>query len=214
MRKILPHTVLSLGLALTFGTCRAEALSASEWQREVNLKPGGDTGRGRVIYEQRGCAGCHGEEGRTEDTKWPVLAGQRPLYVYKVLLDYQAGRLHGADAAIMGSLAQSLKREEIADIAEWVGSLPRPAGPQAAEPAILGGDRQRLIPPCSACHGAQGQGWDLQPALLGQHRDYLGKALRRFKSGERDNDVNAGMSQFAKKLSDEEIRALADYYGH
>ena len=34
MQKILPYTFLSLGFALTFGTCQAEALTASDWQRE------------------------------------------------------------------------------------------------------------------------------------------------------------------------------------
>jgi cytochrome c553 len=214
MRQTFSCLISGLCLVAAATNAMAEALPLSEWQRELAAKPQGDATRGGTLYAERGCAACHGPDGLADSRLAPVLAGQRPLYLYKMLLDYQAGRIAGTDAAIMAAVVRELSRPDMADLAEWLGVLPRPAAADAPEPAILRGDRKRLIPPCSACHGAHGQGWDLQPALQGQNRDYLAKTLQRFKSGERSNDVNAGMSQFAAKLTEEEIRALADHYGH
>ncbi|AAU92754.1 cytochrome c family protein [Methylococcus capsulatus str. Bath] len=213
MRRTFYFLLLGFGLAGGTTDTPAGALSLSEWQRELAAKPQGDGTRGGTLYAEHGCAGCHGPEGMADNRQWPVLARQRPLYLYKMLLDYQAERMAGPDAAIMASVVRELNRQDLADLAEWLGALPRPQAAEVPEPAILRGDRKRLIPPCSACHGAHGQGWDLQPALRGQNRDYLIRTLQRFKKGERSNDVNAGMSQFAAKLTDEEIRALAEYYG-
>jgi cytochrome c553 len=48
------------------------------------------------------------------------------------------------------------------------------------------------------------------PRLAGQHPDYLAKQLTDFKSGAR----KAGhMNAIAKSLSDEDIKALAEYLG-
>ena len=63
---------------------------------------------------------------------------------------------------------------------------------------------------CAACHGADGNSPSADfPKLAGQHRDYLAKALRDYKSGQRKNPVRAG---FAAALSTEEIENLAAYY--
>lgn len=213
MRRTYSYLLLGFGLAAGAMDALAGALPLPEWQRELAVKPQGDAARGGTLYAEHSCPGCHGPDGVADNRQWPVLAGQRPLYTYKMLTDYQAGRLAEADAAIMASVVRELSRQDMADLAEWLSAVPRPGTATGPEPAILRGDRKRLIPPCSACHGAHGQGWDLQPALQGQNRDYLAKTLQRFRNGERSNDVNAGMSQFAAKLTEEEIRALAEYYG-
>ncbi len=63
---------------------------------------------------------------------------------------------------------------------------------------------------CAACHGADGNSTDPNnPRLAGQWRDYLEKALRDYKSGERNNAI---MSGFAKALSQKDIENLAAYY--
>jgi cytochrome c553 len=63
---------------------------------------------------------------------------------------------------------------------------------------------------CAACHGMDGKSLDPNnPHLGGQWRDYLEKALRDYKSGERNNAIMAG---FAKALSKQDIENLAAYY--
>lgn len=202
------------GLLLLASSVGAEPLSVSAWQQAAAAKPAGDPIAGGKLYTEQGCAGCHGAAGIPDNRDWPVLLGQRPLYTYKMLLDYRANRVGGPEAALMAPMAAGLSDQAMADIAAWLAERPRPpASRHSADPAILRGDRARLIPPCEACHGANGQGWDVQPALSGQNPGYFAAALHRFKSGQRGNDLNAGMAMIAKRLSEEEIRALADHYG-
>ena len=64
---------------------------------------------------------------------------------------------------------------------------------------------------CAACHGADGNSTSADfPKLGGQHPDFLAKALRDYKSGQRKNAIMAG---FAQALSKQDIENLAAYYG-
>jgi cytochrome c553 len=64
---------------------------------------------------------------------------------------------------------------------------------------------------CASCHGVDGNTSTAPnfPFIGGQHRTYLEKALKDYKSGERKNPVMAGM---AAALSDEDIENLAFYF--
>jgi cytochrome c553 len=63
---------------------------------------------------------------------------------------------------------------------------------------------------CETCHGAGGNSTSQDfPKLAGQYPDYLAKALRDYKSGDRKNPIMAG---FAKPLSKDDIDNLAAYY--
>jgi cytochrome c553 len=63
---------------------------------------------------------------------------------------------------------------------------------------------------CASCHGEDGNSPNADyPKLAGQHRDYLAKALRDYKSGQRKNPIMAG---FASALSKEDIENLAAYF--
>ncbi|MFN3629905.1 MAG: c-type cytochrome [Casimicrobiaceae bacterium] len=63
---------------------------------------------------------------------------------------------------------------------------------------------------CASCHGKDGNNEAPDfPKLAGQYEDYLVKALRDYKSGERNNAIMKG---FAAALSDRDIRNLAAYY--
>jgi cytochrome c553 len=203
-----------VSLAFMAGAVRADALSVNALQEIQSARPQADTREGAAVYAATGCAGCHGASGIPESAV-PVVAGQRSPYLYKMLLDYRSGRVQGQGAAMMAAITANLNEQQISDVAEWLSRQTRPRiiSHSGREPAVLKGDRSRLIPPCEACHGANGQGWDLQPMLAGQNRGYLVSVLNRFKSGERNNDINAGMAQIARKLNEQEIAALAEYYG-
>jgi cytochrome c553 len=63
---------------------------------------------------------------------------------------------------------------------------------------------------CAACHGLDGNSPTPDyPRLGGQHRDYLEKALRDYKSGLRKNPIMAG---FAGALSKQDIENVAAYF--
>jgi cytochrome c553 len=64
-----------------------------------------------------------------------------------------------------------------------------------------------------ACHGPRGQGNVAAdyPVVGGQWAPYLNQQLKHFRSGERANDRNKMMRSLAGKLTDAEIKAVAEY---
>jgi len=73
-----------------------------------------------------------------------------------------------------------------------------------------GGIADRGVAACASCHGATGAGMPAQyPRIGGQHQDYTVTQLQAFKSGARANSPQ--MATLAKRLSDEEMKAVADY---
>lgn len=63
---------------------------------------------------------------------------------------------------------------------------------------------------CVACHAEDGNSTNPQfPRLAGQHPDYLVKALRDYKSGERKNPI---MAPFAANLSPRDMEDLASFF--
>ncbi|MBL8309808.1 MAG: cytochrome c [Burkholderiales bacterium] len=82
------------------------------------------------------------------------------------------------------------------------------AGVAAAADIAAGEAKAKEV--CAACHQADGNSTDPNnPRLAGQHRSYLAKALRDYKSGERNNPIMGG---FAKALSKADIENLAAYF--
>jgi thiosulfate dehydrogenase len=74
------------------------------------------------------------------------------------------------------------------------------AKPAAADTAV-----------CVACHGANGEGSAAAhvPRIAGQSAEYLQKQLEDYASGARDNAI---MANFAKALSEDQRRDLAQRY--
>lgn len=63
---------------------------------------------------------------------------------------------------------------------------------------------------CVACHGVDGNSVNPEwPSIAGQHKSYIVKQLKAFKSGARQNPL---MSPMATPLSDADIEDLAAYY--
>jgi len=77
---------------------------------------------------------------------------------------------------------------------------------------ILFGDGRRGIPPCQACHGPAGSVKGA-PSLTTQNAAYLLEQLNHFAKGDRANDINVRMRSIARQLTDQEKKALAEYYG-
>lgn len=196
----------------------ADPWTPAELHAALAAMPKGDPERGRQVHDRMFCASCHGAAGESPSRNWPSVAGQRAPYVYKMLLDYRDGRLPNPEAEPMAVLARMLSEQEMADVAAFydAGDLPARAPLRKEHPAdtlVRRGDPERLLTPCAACHGVEGQGGRNEtPALAGQQREYLVRAMRAFRDRSRENDVHHGMGQFAWDLTDAEIQALADYY--
>jgi cytochrome c553 len=152
------------------------------------------------------CASCHGNDGKPSDPTIPIIWGQQQAYLEKQLLDYKSGE---RDSQIMSSLAESLKKEEVADVAAFFASKswPHPAGRGTAT------SLPDAISACQTCHQMNFLGGlvagETSPRLAGQTREYLVDAMQSFANGERDN--NAAMAASMKALSTAEREAIARY---
>lgn len=82
----------------------------------------------------------------------------------------------------------------------------------AGQRLYKGGNPGSGVPACASCHGPNGAGIPVQfPRLAGQHARYVETQLRNFRSGDRANDGGKMMQVIARKMTDREMRAVAEY---
>jgi cytochrome c553 len=203
------------GLLLANHAVAAPSSNVAWTTETIALVKSGDAEKGEQL--SAGCAGCHGAEGISANPMWPSPAGQDAAYTYKQLKDYKDRK---RVSPMMMGMAMALSDKGMADIAAFYATRPLP-GPQGgggkavAVKLVKEGDGPRLIPACSACHGAKGEGNKRShgmPTLAGQMPQYLVQTLQAYRSGKRANDVYGVMRAVAKNLTDGEIRELANYY--
>jgi cytochrome c553 len=163
----------------------------------------GDAARGKVLAYT--CLGCHGIASYKNvypTYSVPKLVGQHPEYLVAALKAYRAKeRSHGT----MHAQAATLSDQDMQDIAVYLAATPlQPAA------SATGTAPAKVTELCVACHGKDGVGITVDyPTLTGQHADYLERALDEYKHGGRKNAV---MPAFVSTLSNEELKAVAEYY--
>jgi cytochrome c553 len=181
---------------------------------------GADAARGQSIANKV-CAACHGADGNSPTSANPKLASQIPEYLQKQLANFKpaAGKRAERENPIMGGMVAGLSAEDMRDVAAYYATRQAKPGAIKNQDAFplgrkiwRGGDLTKGLPACAACHGASGAGLPVQyPRLAGQYAEYTEAQLKAFRSGERRNDANKVMQAVAAKMSDPEIRAVADY---
>lgn len=171
------------------------------------------------------CAACHNPDGNSAVDMYPKLAGQHAPYLYKQLKDFKLGMdtggKQGRNNSIMFGMVASLSDQDMKDLAAFYSSQKMKAGATPenviarGEQLYRGGDAQKGIAACIACHGPRGNGSDVSgfPKISFQHATYLKTTLQEFRDGKRANDLNGMMQDIARKLSDEDIEVLSQYLG-
>lgn len=198
----------------------AAPVSAVAWTAETRrLLATADAGRGEVTAQEI-CVSCHGEDGIGIDPSYPNLTHQSREAIFKQLVDYKNLSRTGGQAEIMAPMVMTLDSQQMADVAAYYATREARKLTQAGTAVPLSierlaklGDTARGFASCDSCHGTSRSGPDGTPVLLGQSAPYLEQQLQLFASGERDNDLFARMRVIADKLTPEEMRGLAIYYG-
>ncbi|MBS0509889.1 MAG: cytochrome c4 [Proteobacteria bacterium] len=167
------------------------------------------------------CAGCHNADGNSAIPANPKLAGQHADYLYKQLHEFKSwdGKKAVRENAIMSAMAAGLEESDMKGLAEYFSSQtlkPEPAKNVATvdqgQKIWRGGIPAKGVPACAACHGPAGAGLPAQyPRLSGQFADYTEAQLKSFRDGVRANDPNRMMRMIALKMTDPEMKAVADY---
>ena len=176
----------------------------------------GDAGQGQA--KSATCAACHGADGNSINPEWPSLAGQHPQYLVSALQDFKSG---GRTNVLMSGQASALSDQEIEDLAAYFAA--QEPSKRTADPALVelgerlyrGGNFDKGISACMACHGPGGDGnpGAGYPFLAGQHATYTANQLLAYRAGERQTDAeqNQIMRNIAALMSDKEIRAVSSY---
>ena len=216
--------LLALSLALAF-TSTSGILHA-----EGNISEG--------KQKAAACVSCHGEHGNSLVSTFPKLAQQHSSYLIKQLQAFKKGTRNnplmspiamGLSDEDMIDIAAYYAEQEIS-----ANELPilddddeKPAAKEGEKKAdgnktiqaiiaqgsdlYRNGDLTREVSACIACHGPFGEGSKPAafPALKSQHADYLIKTLTDFKTDARSNNPENMMHMIAKKMTDEEIKAVS-----
>ncbi len=179
-----------------------------------------DVAMGEQIAKQV-CAACHAADGNSAIAANPKLAGQVPEYLHKQLVNFksQDGKKAERDNGVMAGMVAGLSDSDMRNVATYFASQKlRPAAAGSKELALQGqklwrgGNAASGLPACAGCHGPDGAGIPSQfPRLSGQFAEYVEGQLKLFRAGGRANDPNGMMRGVAARMSDQEIKAVAEY---
>jgi len=170
------------------------------------------------------CVTCHGAKGEGNAAAgFPRLAGLAAAYLAGQLENLADGKRQNP---VMGPIAKQLTPAERKAVAAYYGSL-------GAAPGLASGGGEALkrsdngawlalrgrwddnLPACVQCHGASGAGvGSAFPALAGQSSAYIAAQMHAFKNGTRPGGPLNLMKVVASKLSDTDMSAVADHFGH
>ncbi|MGY9046892.1 hypothetical protein P775_25940 [Puniceibacterium antarcticum] len=163
----------------------------------VSAQTAGDPAEGRKLAGQ--CRTCHGIDGYAKIPIAPHIGGEPAPYIMSQLTAFRDGtRTH----EMMSVVAKSLTDQQIADLAAWYADH--------TVTATLTADAAGAPVVCVACHGENGIGLaEDVPNLSGETNIYIDTQLKAFRGGKRTHPV---MSAIAADLTDQDIRAAADWY--
>jgi len=179
-----------------------------------------DLAKAKTIAETV-CVACHGADGNSAIVTNPILAGQGSAYLLKQLSEFKSvdGKPVVRKNDIMNGMASTLSDEDMKGLALYFSQQkPKPSAASDEKLVVAGqslwrkGDFERGVPACAGCHGPNGAGIPAQyPRLSGQYAEYTATQLKNFRTEERSNDPARMMRTIADKLSDKQIKAVADY---
>ncbi|PCH65579.1 MAG: cytochrome c4 [Gammaproteobacteria bacterium] len=197
MKKLFSSLVMSMALVVASPVMAAGDVSA---------------GKGKAMV----CAACHGADGNSPLDMFPKLAGQHESYIAKQLADFKSGARVNA---VMAPMVANLTEQDMADLGAFFASKKVTPGAVSEDLLAAGqtiyraGNKDSGLPACMACHGPTGAGMPAAkwPALSGQYSKYVELQLKAFAEGTRSNDPNNMMTDIAKKMTADEMKAVSAY---
>ncbi|MDO9048495.1 MAG: c-type cytochrome [Methylobacter sp.] len=232
MKKKLQVLSISLALASAMSILHAEGNANAPY-----LRPVGNINAGK--QKSASCTSCHGDNGNSMVATFPKLAQQHSSYLVRQLHAFKDGSRNDPMMSAMALpltdeditdisayyAAQKISENTLPVLEsddedeKPAAATDKPADKKDAIQAIIAqgsdlyrnGNLKSEVSACIACHGPFGEGNKPAsfPALKSQHADYLIKALTDFKSGARSNNPENIMHMIAKKMTDEEIKAVS-----
>jgi cytochrome c553 len=166
------------------------------------------------------CFSCHGLQGQGDTGgAFPRLAGLDAHYLAKQMDDYAAG---ARSNEVMTRISQQLSQADRQSVARYYAGLVAraPLFRSTADASLIQrgatlyaqGSVKRGIQACGNCHGPGGRGLNpVYPSIAGQPLSYVETQLRLWQAGIRRNDIADLMGSVARRMADEDIRAVSAY---
>lgn len=161
------------------------------------------------------CKSCHAEDGAgVGKANVPIIAGMPAVHIEEALYAYKDGARQCLEEPVMCDTADLLSDENIADLAEHYGALPRGSvdEPFDVELATIGEKVHRKL--CARCHLPPDDADVadvLGPPLHGQRSEYLRYALEAYLNGTREN-LLPEMEEKIGLLDEGDVAVLVNYY--
>jgi cytochrome c553 len=161
------------------------------------------------------CAECHGSDGLSTAPGIPHLAGQRIVYLYRILQAYQA-RERTNDS--MNHAVGFLNDEALLAVSAYFANLPpaRPAASAAevAETESIPDDPffeiKGAMKKCVKCHGETGNSdASGMPNLTAQDPEYFVSAMQAYAEGDRNHKL---MKKLVAALDESVIAQMGVFY--
>jgi cytochrome c553 len=196
----------------------------------VTQRPNLEAGRA-VAFSQSpdACVNCHAAAPSLEMALpvddmplFPLLRGQSAMYMRARLREYAAG-----DHPIMSPIARRLSDAEMRDVSDFYAAQTppynveqRPRTPVRGSAALRRGyelawvgDPARGVTACMTCHGENGEGFAPSfPYLAGQPAAYTEAQFAFWRARTRDDGPLGVMGEIARRLPEDDVRAIAEYY--
>lgn len=165
------------------------------------------------------CMACHGPDGNSLQGMWPKIAGQHAKYLLAQLHAFKKGQAGGRYNPSMAPMVAALSDQDMADLAAYYASQKMSIGKADAKTLALGqqiyrgGNLKTKVAACIACHGPKGlgNGPAMFPRIGGQHAEYIVAQLKAYKDGTRKEGNSFIMADIAKRMTPEEMQAVANY---
>jgi len=162
------------------------------------------------------CASCHGLDGISTGPGTPSLAGQRTIYLYRVLQTYQARERRNEE---MNLATGFLNEEALRAVSAYYASL-APARPPLPEDKPAEADDAGGADPfagvrndmkkCVKCHGDDGNASASgMPNLSAQAPEYFVTAMKAYAEGGREHRM---MAKLVTKLDEETLNKMGVFY--
>jgi sulfide dehydrogenase cytochrome subunit len=169
------------------------------------------------------CNGCHGDNGVSQWTDVPTIAGLAEfvhvdaLYIYQeearpcAESEYRQGDTSRA-ATTMCAVAAELSEDDIDAIAAAYAALPYVKATQDFDAALAAAGQALHEEHCDRCHSEAGTNPDDEAGMLGgQQMGFLRTTFAQYADGSREQPGK--MKQKMDLLSAEDTEALINYYG-
>ena len=78
---------------------------------------------GAALYASKGCAACHGADGKTPIMPvYPKVAGQNAGYALNQMKDIKSGARANGQSAAMKGIVMAISDDELKAIADWLAT--------------------------------------------------------------------------------------------